>query len=151
MPFFINPIHRGSHGERGLSFMVVVALIFVSTIIAALIGILASTVRTSAQQYRSYTNEALCRNILLDVVEPVLEDEGWPRMPIHSWMEPCETPESCFNRANKVMRNHKKYRLIAIPTPENTYIITVFDTNGHIICDTVHLKPAPANFLEPSP
>ncbi|RMD80903.1 MAG: hypothetical protein D6820_06030, partial [Lentisphaerae bacterium] len=117
------PLSR-THCEAGFSLMVFIALILISAIVAALIGILSSSFRSSLYRFRSYSSEQKCRMSLLETVGPILEERGWPRMAIEPWMEPCDEPEQCFGKARAISTSHGTIRLRAVPLMNGTYIIT---------------------------
>ena len=136
----------GKWKHRGSSYLILLVLIIIVVVSTALVGIMARAARKARLYNRSLIDAQNCRTLIVEVVHPVLEAEGWPRLPHEDWMEPCSDGHHCRDTAHRVSFDGNTFWIRAVPTLTGVYIVAIFDQNRRPVCLNFRYRPLAGNF-----
>lgn len=132
--------------RQGFSYLILLVLIIIVVVTTALVGIMARATRKARFSNRSLIDAQNCRTLIVEVVHPVLEAEGWPRLPYEDWMKPCNDGLHCRNTAHRVSFDENTFWIRAVPTLKGVYIVSIFDENRRPVCLDYRYRPLAGNF-----
>lgn len=116
--------------ERGISYTVLIAMLFVSSMVIFLVAGIFGINRRHTEYLRASYESYDCRELAAQVLK-IVEEFGFPDIPIQPWMKACDRDDACPETMREFQYGGRSYLMRAVPITQG-YALFVFDSDLNV-------------------